>query len=66
MDPTVKRDSALEYASRNGKDEIVKLLLDWVGTGDLEGMRVDPTADGNQAIKYASKKGHAEIVKLLL
>ncbi len=58
VDPSIDNNFAIEYASKNGHLEIVKLLL--------QDERVDPSDHNNYAIECASKNGHTEVVKLLL
>ena len=52
-----RNDSALLLASRNGRTEIVKLLI-------ANGANVQ--ASNNYALEDAAIKGHYEIVKLLI
>ncbi len=58
VDPSINDNFAIEYASKNGHLEIVKLLL--------QDERVDPSDHNNYAIRLALQNGHTEIVKLLL
>ena len=58
VDPTTDDNYAIIWASKNGRTEVVKLLLAIP--------EVDPTAKHNYAIKWASVNGRTEVVKLLL
>ena len=53
--------TVLTWASYNGHEDVVKLLLD-------KGAEVDAkhSTDGRTAMWFASQEGHAEVVKLLL
>jgi hypothetical protein len=56
--PSDEKNYAIQWASKNGHVEVVKLLL--------SDECVDPSDDGNYAIQQASENGHVEVVKLLL
>ena len=57
IDPTAGYNRAIRWASENGHEKTVKLLLAYE--------RVDPSAEDNIAIIKASEKGHTDTVKLL-
>jgi hypothetical protein len=57
IDPAIRYNSAIRYASYNGFFEIVKLLLN--------DNRVNPADVNNSSICCAFKKGHTKIVDLL-
>lgn len=58
FDPSKDNNYAIQCASQNGNEQLVKILLN--------DPRVDPSAMNNSAILWACKNGHANIVKLLL
>ena len=58
VDPSDQDNSAIRWASLNGRLEVVRLLL--------ADPRVDPSALGNEAIKWACKEGNIPIVQALL
>jgi hypothetical protein len=58
LDPSLDRNRAIWWASKKGRIELVKLLL--------EDPRVDPSDDGNWAIGWAFVCGRYDIVRLLL
>ena len=58
VDPSVRDNLSIIWASINGHLEVVKLLL--------QDPRVDPSARNNESIIWASNYGHLEIVRLLL
>ena len=61
VDPSANNNYAIQLASKNGHEVLVKLLLDL----PLE-RGVDPSAKNNYAIRYASVYDYTSIVKLLL
>lgn len=58
LDPSVNNNAAIRWACREGKEELVRLLL-------LD-PRVNPSDGGNSCIHFASAMGHLNIVRLLL
>ena len=58
VDPAVRNNGAIRWASADGHTEVVRLLLN--------DKRVDPSVNDNDAIRTASINGHTEVVKLLL
>jgi ankyrin repeat protein len=58
VDPSVRNNYAIRWASKYGHTDVVELLL--------QDKRVDPSDGDNEAILYASEKGHTEIVRMLL
>ncbi|PRP85253.1 putative ankyrin repeat protein [Planoprotostelium fungivorum] len=58
VDPSVKDNHAIRWASSGGYTQLVRLLLSH--------HQVDPAAGCNEAIRGASIRGHTDIVKLLL
>jgi hypothetical protein len=58
VDPFIKNNFPIRWASENGHVEVVKLLL--------SDERVDPSDNGNYAIRWASSNGHVKVVRLLL
>ena len=65
FDPSFNNNHVIKYASRNGHEKVVKLLL-FDGRVDRSSLIVDPSANANYAIRLASKNGHEKVVKLLL
>ena len=57
-DPSDERNRSIRDAARNGRSEIVKLLL--------QDLRVNPGDYNNVAIQNAAANGHYHVVKLLL
>ena len=58
VNPGGYENSAIKMAAREGRLEVVRLLL--------SDKRVDPSTRTNFAIKMAAENGHLEVVKLLL
>ena len=58
VDASADDNYAIEFASRNGHTEVVKMLL--------KCDKVDASDHNNAAILWASHNGHTEIVKMLL
>jgi ankyrin repeat protein len=57
-DTIVEHRAAIRYASKNGHDKVIELLL--------KNDKVDPAADNNFAIRCASANGHVKVVEALL
>ncbi len=55
-------NGSIRRAAENGRDDVVKLLLDFDDVYDS----VDPTTFNNHALNEASLRGHHKVVKLLL
>ena len=67
IDFTANDNWAIKKAScMDGTTEIVELLLDWEGQGQLKEKRVDSTTENNQAIQWASYFSRDKVVELLL
>jgi len=57
MNPTVRENAAIRFASQNGHTEIVRLLL--------RRSDIDPSALNNYALCWAKRNRYIEICKML-
>ena len=70
IDPRIEHSSnqvfssnrAIYWATENGYERIVELLLNWKGE---QGQRIDPTEIENRAVQMASDYGHSKVVERL-
>ena len=65
IDLGANNNRAIHYASKNGYEKVVELLLPNKRV-DRSSLIVDSSANGEYAIQFASLHGHEKVIKLLL